>query len=564
MNEVSVRMREREEEVDHLRSERPQGASVVPSEDREGPPSSAHVDAGPPSSRLELSPFGNLRYDVPAGLVVFLVAVPLCLGIALASGAPALSGILAGIAGGLIIPLISKAPLSVSGPAAGLAAIVAAGILKVGSFEVFALSVVLAGMIQLALGLLRAGRIAHFVPSSVIQGMLTAIGLLLILKQIPHAVGYDKENFASLAFKANETENTFSLFYHALSAFEPGAIVIAAVSLTVLVLWEKTRFLKRLTFLPGPLAAVILGIGLEVLFRRIGSTLDLEPKHLVQIPVGNGSGSLLGALRLPAFSAITSGATWVLAITLALVASLETLLNVEAVDKLDPYHRKSPPDRELVAQGVANMVSGMVGGLPVTSVVVRSTAALNAGARTQMAAFTHGMLLLLAVLFAASLLNRIPLATLAAILLFTGYKLTKPAIFKAAYRAGSSYFLPFIGTVLAILLTDLLKGTAIGLGLGILFALRKVVEGAFDIQKDGTTVTIRILGHAHFFSRGRLVAELDGVPKGSKVVFEAVPGSFVDRDVMGVIEGFVKGARSRKINVVLHNIKLESGPDTAH
>ncbi|MFT3768214.1 MAG: SulP family inorganic anion transporter [Minicystis sp.] len=561
MDQVTVRMPD--DEVDGIRSERPQGASIYPPEDREGPPS-VHIEAAPSSRLPNLSPWANLRYDLPAGLVVFLVAVPLCLGIALASGAPALSGILAGIAGGLVIPLISRSPLSVSGPAAGLAVIVAAGIQKSGTFEAFAMAVVLAGVIQAALGALRAGSVAHFVPSSVIQGMLTAIGLLLILKQIPHAVGYDKENFASLAFRANETENTFSLFWHALSAFEPGAIIIAAVSMTVLVVWEKTPRLKRLTFFPGPLAAVLLGIGLETAFRRISPVLDLEPKHLVQIPIGAGQGSLLGALRLPAFSAITHASTWILAVTLAVVASLETLLNVEAVDKLDPYHRKSPPNRELIAQGVANMVSGMVGGLPVTSVVVRSTASLNAGARTNMSAFSHGVLLLLAVLVAAPLLNRIPLASLAAILLVTGYKLTKPAIFRAAYRAGAPYFVPFVATVLAILLTDLLKGTAIGLAVGIAFALRKVIEGAFDIRKDDKTLTIRILGHAHFFSRGRLVAALDSVPNGSKVIFEAVPGSFVDQDVIGVIAAFVKRARSRRIEVVLRNVSIEQTADMAH
>ncbi|APR87510.1 Sulfate permease [Minicystis rosea] len=560
MDHQTVRMPE--DEVDGLRSERPRNDSLYPAEDREPPPPSVHEPA--PSSRLpNLSPWANLKYDLPAGLVVFLVAVPLCLGIALASGAPALSGILAGIAGGLVIPLISKAPLSVSGPAAGLAAIVAAGIAKVGSFEVLAMAVVLAGVIQMVLGALKAGRIAHFVPSSVIQGMLTAIGLLLILKQIPHAVGYDKENFASVAFRANDSENTFSLFFHALSAFEPGAIIIALVSISVLVLWEKTR-LKRLTFFPGPLAAVLLGIGLETLFRRISPTLDLEPKHLVQIPIGNGNGSLLSALRLPSFASLTHASTWVLAVTLAIVASLETLLNVEAVDKLDPYHRKSPPNRELLAQGVANIVSGMMGGLPVTSVVVRSTASLNAGSRTQMSAFAHGVLLLLAVLLAAPLLNRIPLACLAAILLVTGYKLTKPAIFRAAYRSGASYFVPFLATVIAILFTDLLKGTAIGLGIGVAFALRKVIEGAFDVQRNGKTVTIRILGNAHFFSRGRLVAELDHVPNGSKVVFEAVPGSFVDRDVLSVIGAFAKSARRRKIEVELHNISLEGAADLAH
>lgn len=557
----SKRYQSGDDEVDALRSERPQGASLYPPGTDEGAPIS--VEREPQSARINLSPFANLRYDLPAGLVVFLVALPLCLGIALASGAPPLSGILAGIAGGLVIPLVSRADLSVSGPAAGLAAVVAVGISKSGSFQVFALAVVLAGLMQIAFGALRLGRLAHLVPSSVIQGMLTAIGLLLILKQIPHAIGYDKENFASFSFRANDTENTFSLFYHAFKSVEPGAVLITLFCIPLLITWEKTPALKKLTFLPGPLAAVLLGVGLEMLFRS-SPRLDLEAKHMVQLPIGGANGSLFDALTLPKFSAITSGQTWLLALTLALVASLETLLNVEAVDKLDPYHRRAPSDRELVAQGLGNMVSGLAGGLPVTSVVVRSTAAIGAGARTRMAAFSHGVLLFLSVALAASLLNRIPLACLAAILLMTGYKLAKPSIFRAAYKAGPAFFVPFLATVGAILLTDLLKGTAIGLGLGVAFSLYRLVEGTFQIHHEGSTLRIRILGHAYFFSRGRLVNALEQAKPGTNVIFEAEPGTFVDRDVLALIQNFKKTAKARKLKVEVYGIQLSDAADVAH
>ncbi|MFO0756596.1 MAG: SulP family inorganic anion transporter [Byssovorax sp.] len=540
-----------EEEVDELRAEPPIDDTLPPPPpESEAVPSmrGAHV-------RPDLGLLANLRHDLPAGLVVFLVAVPLCLGIALASGAPALSGIIAGVVGGLVIPLISRSELSVSGPAAGLAAVVAMGIGKVGGFEAFALAVVLAGLFQIALGALRAGAIAHLFPSSVIQGMLTAIGLLLILKQVPHAIGYDRDNFASVAFRGDEGENTFSLVYHAFASIHPGALLLTATCIPLLILWEKNQTLKRISLLPGPLVAVLVGLVAEVAFRSSAS-LAFGGKHLVQIPVSGENGSIVSALRFPSWSSITHGEVWILAVTLAVVASLETLLNVEAVDKLDPYHRKSPPNRELVAQGVANTLSGLIGGLPVTSVVVRSTAAVSAGARTRVAAFTHGALLLVATLVAASVLNRVPLACLAAILLMTGYKLAKPSIFKAAYHAGPSFFVPFAGTVVAILLTDLLKGTAIGLGLGLAFALYRVIESTFHIEKDGRTLRIYIHGHAHFFSRGRLLRALEHAAEGTRVIVEAAPGAFIDRDVLQTIEGFMKTARSRTIEVEVRGIAL--------
>jgi MFS superfamily sulfate permease-like transporter len=549
-----------EEEIDQERSELVHWDSLPPPAEPEGSttPATAGVAARP-----NLSVWANLRHDLPAGLVTFLVAVPLCLGIALASNAPVLSGILAGVIGGLVIPLISRAELSVSGPAAGLAAVVALGIAKVGSFEAFAFALVLAGLMQIAFGAVRAGKIAHFFPTSVIQGMLTAIGLLLILKQIPHAVGYDKDNFASLAFKGDGGENTFSLLYHAFASIHPGALLLTVLSIPILVLWEKSHTLKKLTFLPGPLAVVAIGLGLELLFRSTG-TMTFGAKHLVQLPLGGEHGSFFSALRLPDFSAIKSSETWILAVTLAVVASLETLLNVEAVDKLDPHHRKSPPNRELVAQGVANTLSGLVGGLPVTSVVVRSTAAVNAGAHTRMAAFVHGVLMLLAVVLASTVLNHIPLACLAAILLMTGYKLAKPAIFVAAFRAGSGYFVPFAGTVVAILLTDLLKGAAIGLALGIGFSIFRMIEGTFHVEKDGNTLHIRVLGHAYFFSRGRLLAALEHAVEGNKVIVEAEPGTFVDRDVALTLQGFMKTAHLRTIDVEVRGIALGHHDEPSH
>lgn len=507
-------------------------------------------------SKSPSSPFANLRFDAPAGLVVFLVALPLCLGIALASGAPLLSGIIAGIAGGIVIPLISKSPLSVSGPAAGLAAVVVAGITKVGSFQEFALAVAIAGVIQIGLGLLRAGVIADYIPSSVIKGMLTAIGILLILKQLPHAVGFDKENFASMSFQVGEA-NTFSIIGQAARSVAGGAILIALASFAVLLLWEKTR-LKKLTWLPGPLVVVVLATVTNAFLTGADSGLALARSHLVTLPVGE-AGSLWSALQLPGLETLMRPDIWLLGVTLALVASLETLLNIDAVDRLDPQGRKSPPNRELIAQGTGNIVSGLLGGLPVTSVIVRSSANVNAGARTRMSAFLHGVLLLLAALLGSSLLNQIPLACLATILLMTGYKLAKPKLFIEMYRLGAKQFVPFVVTIGAILFTDLLVGVIAGLLVGLAFALREHISRAFEVVEDGPRVTITLNHDAHFFTRRKLLSLLERVRPNTHVVIETQGARTVDHDVAEAIHDFHTSARRNNIAVEVRGLPWPRG-----
>ncbi|MGK3959214.1 SulP family inorganic anion transporter [Sorangium sp. So ce118] len=507
---------------------------------RGAPQAAPEKESAPP---LDPRLSANLKYDIPAGLVVFLVALPLCLGIALASGAPLLSGIVAGIMGGLIIPLVSRAQLSVSGPAAGLAAIVLAGITSLQSFQAFAMAVVIGGVLQLALGVLKAGAISHFFPSSVIKGMLAAIGVLLILKQLPHAVGFDKDNFASESFQA-DGGNTFTMLGQATQAIEWGAFLISAVCLAILVGWEKSR-LAKISWLPAPLIAVLVATLGNELFKVAVPSLALEQKHLVSLPTGD----LFSALQQPAWSAILRPEVWVLGVTLAIVASLETLLNLEAVDRIDPWQRKSPPNRELVAQGLANIASGLVGGLPVTSVIVRSSANTNAGARTRVSAFTHGALLLLAVVFAAGLLSHIPLACLATILLVTGYKLAKPKIFAEMHKLGWSHFIPFVVTIVAIVLTDLLKGIAIGLAVGVLFVLRTQMNRVFDVVHEGARVTIRFNKAAYFFTQGKLVTLFERLPSDSHVVVDAQGASYIDHDVAELIRRFQQSAPRRNIRV---------------
>ncbi|WP_437672730.1 SulP family inorganic anion transporter [Sorangium sp. So ce131] len=525
------------------------GPSLGTADAKGGAPPGAPAAEGAPPLDPRLT--ANLKFDIPSGVVVFLVALPLCLGIALASGAPLLSGIVAGIVGGLVIPLVSRAQLSVSGPAAGLAAIVLAGITQLRSFETFALAVVIGGALQFGFGLLRAGAISHFFPSSVIKGMLAAIGVLLILKQLPHAVGFDKDNFASESFKA-DGGNTFSMLAQATQAIEWGAFLLSAVSLAILVGWEKSRFAK-ISWLPAPLVAVVVAVAGNELFRAAVPSLALDQKHLVTLPTGEGQ-SLLSALQLPDWSAITRPEVWVLGVTLAIVASLETLLNLEAVDRIDPWRRKSPPNRELVAQGLGNMVSGFAGGLPVTSVIVRSSANVNAGARTRISAFVHGALLLLAVVFAAGLLARIPLACLAAILLATGYKLAKPKLFAEMYKLGWSQFIPFVVTIAAVVLTDLLKGIAIGLAVGVVFVLKANMSRVFDVIHEGARVTIRFNKEAYFFTQGKLVALFDRLPSNSHVVVDAQGASYVDHDVAELIRRFQKSAPQRNINVEIRGL----------
>lgn len=504
-----------------------------------------------------MSPLNSLRYDAPAGLVVFLVALPLCLGVALASGAPLLSGLVAGCIGGLVVPWVSRSPLSVSGPAAGLAAIVLAGIHKVGSFPAFCAVVAAAGVLQTAMGFARAGQIVSFIPLSVIRGMLSAIGLLLILKQTPHAVGYDAENFASVSFEVAGEGNTFSVLRHALSRLEWGAIAVSAASFAILLGVPRTK-LAKVTWMPSALLVVVAATLINLGLQRWAPHLALEARHLVAVPAG-GPAELARELHAPDFSVLRRADAWVLVATIAVVASLESLLSLQAIDKLDPFKRKSPPDRELVAQGIANTLSGLIGGLPITAVIVRSSANLNAGGRTRGSAFVHGILLLLAVLFLGPLLNRIPLAALATILIMTGYKLASPALFKSMFRRGWSQFLPFVLTIAAILFTDLLKGVIAGIIVGVLFALRTSVKGALSVTDVGRTRTVRFEKDIYFFHRPALLEALDTTPSGFTLVVDRGHADFVEDDALEILHDLESTADSKGIRVELRDLEPKAG-----
>src|SRR5690242_10860581 len=416
---------------------------------------------------------GALRYDLPSSVVVFLVALPLCLGIALGSGAPLFSGIIAGMVGGIVIGAFSGSQLSVSGPAAGLSTIVAAAILKLDVYEAFLVAVVLGGIFQIILGFLKAGILGDYIPSSVIKGMLAAIGVILILKQFPHLVGYDANPEGDETFSQTDGDNTFSGLYDGLRHLLPGALIIGLISLAIMVIWENVvaKKAKFLQMMPAPLIVVAVGIIINETFKTSSPAFAIKESHLVSIPVATSVNGFVSFFTFPDFSHIFNYNIWLTGFTIAIVASLETLLNIEAADDLDPYQRVTPTNRELMAQGAGNMISGLIGGLPITSVVVRTSANINAGARTKMSAIFHGVLLLLSVAFIPKLLNLIPLSALAAILIYTGYKLAKPSLFVNFYKKGWDVFVPFVLTIVAILLTDLLKGILIGCVVGMFFVI---------------------------------------------------------------------------------------------
>jgi carbonic anhydrase/SulP family sulfate permease len=487
--------------------------------------------------------FGRtLGRDAIAGVVVFLVALPLCLGIALASGAPLMSGILSGIIGGCVVGSLSGSQISVSGPAAGLAAIVVVQIATLGSFDAFLLAVMIAGVIQIAFGLLRGGALSKFFPSNVVKGLLVAIGLLLILKQLPHLVGYDADWEGDSSFDQRDGENTFSTLVIAARAVLPGAAIVGVACLALLVVWEKTRLKKSIV--PGPLVAVVFGTVLSEVLRASGSSWVIAPSHLVGVPVvgehGVGWGDLL---RAPDFSRVLDPQIYFAAITIAIVASLETLLNLEATDKLDPLKRVASPDRELLAQGIGNVTAGLVGGLPVTSVIVRSSVNVNAGSRTRMSTVVHGLLLLAAVAALPQVINRIPLSALAAVLVITGFKLASPAVFRAMWAQGKSQFVPFVITVGAIVATDLLVGVIIGIVVSASFilwshrtnGLRVIVEEHVACQ----VTRIELVGQATFLNRAMLTSTLDRCAAGSQVVIDARLADYIDADIVAVVSEYV-------------------------
>lgn len=495
--------------------------------------------------------FAYWRHDLPASLVVFLVALPLCLGIALASGAPLFSGLISGVVGGIVVGALSKSPLSVAGPAAGLTVIVLAAIQQLPSFEAFLLAVCLAGVLQVMLGIARAGVIGDFIPSAVITGMLTAIGLIIIMKQLPHGLGYGGNFFGDEAFSQFDGENTFTALMALGSRILPGALLITVVSLAFMFWWDNRQ--KKLSgfwrYLPGPLVVVLFGVAANAVFMQFLPEWSLKASHLVAVPVANSFDEFLGQFRFPDTSLITDPAVWTIAVTLALVASVESLLSVEAVDKLDPYRRVSPTNRELMAQGAGNIASGLIGGLPVTAVIVRSSANVTAGARTRLSAVAHGFWLLGSVVFIPVALNSIPLAALAAVLIGVGYKLAKPSIFVSHYRKGMSQFVPFIVTVSAILLTDLLMGVFIGVLVGAAFILVQNSFGAIVCVNDEKQYRIRFKKDLFFLHKYELKKTLSRLPNDSHVQLDFTQLHFVDKDNIEIVNDFLLGAPHRGITV---------------
>lgn len=500
----------------------------------------------------------NLRRDVPASIVVFFVAVPLCLGIALASGAPLFSGLIAGIVGGIVVGLLSGSPLGVSGPAAGLAVIVFGAIQTLGSFETFLLSVVLAGVFQIVMGLARAGVVAYFFPSSVVKGMLSGIGLLIILKQIPHALGWDADPEGDLAFFQPDGETTFSGLLRAAENVDPSALLVSSIALAILILWEKVLGPRARIFqlVQGPLVAVGFGVLYQLLALRFAPAWALGADHLVSVPVAESLSELAGLFTGPDWSQLGNPAVYLTAATLAVVASLETLLCVEATDKMDPEKRVTPTNRELLAQGAGNVVSGLAGGLPVTQVIVRSSANIQSGAGSKLSAILHGVLLLVFVLALPGLLNLVPLAVLASILLVVGYKLAKPSLFSSMYRLGPSQFMPFAVTIVAILLTDLLLGVTLGLGVAVMWILhRSYLNSHFlhmeerDDPGERHRVHLRLAEEVSFLNRGAILKLLSEIPDRSRVIIDLRGTVSVDHDVQEILDDFAASAARREIVV---------------
>ena len=498
--------------------------------------------------------FRHLKDDIPAGIVVFLVALPLCLGIALASGAPLFSGLIGGLVGGLIVSWISGSQLAVSGPAAGLTVIIFNAIETLGSFQGLLVACVLAGIIQLVLGYLRAGIIGAFFPSAVIEGMLAAIGLILIIKQIPHATGFDSSYEGDESYMKETAQSSFIEFFDAFAGISPGSVVISVVALLLLILWGTSWFKKQkwLKLIPGPLVAVVWGVAYNVITRQFAPGWAVRGEHLVSLPVSEKTTDFFNNFMLPNSSYLSHLANpqvYIVAVTIAIIASLETLLSLEATDKLDPHKRLAPTNRELKAQGIGNIISGLLGGLPMTAVIVRSAANINAGGQTRVACFTHGVFLFLSVMFCSRYLNQIPLASLAAILLYTGYKLANPVLFRKFYQQGMSQFLPFVITVIAILVTDLLKGMAIGMVIGLFFVIKANYHAAITLTQVGSHYLLSLNKDVSFLNKALLRQFILSIPENSTVTIAASKATFIDHDILETIEDFLAAAPEDNIAV---------------
>jgi MFS superfamily sulfate permease-like transporter len=504
----------------------------------------------------------NLKTDLLSGMVVFLVALPLCLGIAVASGAPPFAGIITGVIGGILVGVLSGSHVSVSGPAAGLIAIVLAAITNLG-YETFLLAVVLAGVFQLLLGIAKAGGISSYFPSGVIEGMLTAIGIIIIKKELPHAIGYDKEHegdFYSYELMDTADKGFFGEIIHSFNYAHTGIIIVTVVSLGILIAFNKVPFLKKIKAIPGALIVVLVGILINEIFKTTNPDLVIAGEHLVKLPTASSFNEFLGQFTFPDFAGFANPAVWITAATIATVASIETLLCLEAGDKMDPQKRFSSANKELRAQGIGNIFAGFIGGLPMTSVIVRTTANINSGAKTKFSAIAHGVFLLIAVVAIPGILNMIPMACLAAILIMIGFKLASPKVFKHMWQSGKFQFIPFIATVVAVVFIDLLKGVGIGLVVSIIFILRGNMKLAYFFKKEqhheGETIHMDLAQEVSFLNKAAIKQTLAHLPKNSKLIIDAANTVYIDYDVLELIRDFVNfGSKDKNIAVTLKNFK---------
>jgi MFS superfamily sulfate permease-like transporter len=501
-----------------------------------------------------------LKTDILSGMVVFLVALPLCLGIAVATGAPPFAGIITGVIGGIIVGYLSGSNVSVSGPAAGLIAINLLAITDLG-YETFLVAVVIAGLIQLTLGFAKAGSISSYFPTSVIEGMLAAIGIIIIKKELPHAIGYDKAHEGDFfALEKGSETGFFTEIINSVNYAHLGAIIITVVSIAILIAFNKISFLKKIKIIPGALMVVVVGIIINELFKLSGSPLIITQEHLVTLPTASSFSEFFGQFTTPDFAGYANVKVWITGLTIAIVASIETLLCLEAGDKMDPLKRFSSSNTELKAQGVGNMLSGLIGGLPMTSVIVRTTANINAGAKTKLSAIAHGVFLLVAVIIIPGLLNKIPMACLAAILIMIGIKLASPKVFKHMWHAGKYQFIPFVVTVVAVVFTDLLKGVGIGLAVSVFFILKGNMKLAYFFKKEkhheGETIHIDLAQEVSFLNKAAIKQTLAHLPENSKVIIDAAGTVYIDYDVRQLIRDFVQfGSKDKNILVRLRNFK---------
>jgi MFS superfamily sulfate permease-like transporter len=507
--------------------------------------------------------FASIKTDAVSGLIVFLIALPLCLGIAQASNAPLFSGIVAGVIGGIVIGALSKSHLSVSGPAAGLVAIVIGAIATlspigadgqpdaIAGFQFFLCAVIISGAIQLLLGFLKAGSVANYFPTNVIEGMLAGIGLTIIFKQLPDAFGYIKPADHSAGIEDGESGISWLEFSSIANHIEMGAVIITVICLGLLILWSM-KFMKKVSFIPAGLLVVVVGTLINLFFKNAMPELYVDGSHLVMLPVPESVSDFAGQFMLPNFKGFANPEVWQIGIVIAIVASIETLLCIEATDKLDPYKRYTSGDSELKAQGIGNMVSGFLGGLPITSVIVRSSANINAGAKTKVSAIVHGVLLLVCVATIPAILNLIPKASLAAILIFTGYRLCRPAVFKHMWHSGLEQFIPFVVTAIAVALPmlGLLKGVGIGIGLSIFYLLKNNMKNSYYYHRssysNGELIKIELSEEVSFLNKGSIKTTLDNIPQGSRLIIDAQKTAYIDFDVLQLIREFASVSSPEK------------------